>query len=1160
MVAAGARFCEHGNLPYSCPKCREARRVKWAGKKRRTFGPPALEGGRIPPRAWSVPAALGAEAQAAVRAVTARGGGVVRMPASLGLRDAASMLLANLRHRDPFMVLLAPTARAGEGWDRYLRERMNVPAEEVDASGRIVRDWDKAARLVILSPESALRNMAGLRGVAKRATLVVDSPEAAPYADCERVLRLRFSFTTGFMAARLAPPDESSWPRLDALGGVAYDLGVAAAVRSGLLRPLRVRFESVDRLDGKTVAGLGLSDLRDAKSIIQVSDPGIGRGLEESASRSGVVPRFIGGAASEQLAARAGRALADGMARLLVTTGDAPSVTTGPVDRLVLADPSAAPRRIEQTILTQLGHEGRPFEVRVLVPRAAPDDDASRVALAETVRLLAEASGAPLPPALWLADVAGLPVLAHDLAAAVKERSAEGWQAVLGLLPELLEHHGEATAAALLADHYIAARLDRPAVPLGPVPVDVGPLFAMSSGGVDLATLALAFRDAEEAFGAVLRQDIASFRERFAGSPVVHHLAPDPRVLLIRTLERLRVSRVPSFDPDDPHGAAETLLRIGPDLPRLAERRLVKPREPLRADLQMDRLLAGLEAEKAHEEEISIGEIHSVGTAERVRRGRTLVGLELAGRDRAPTGAALRFVLPARSGAERPLLPYTELSPGTLVDLSPGVDYEPAMRGTVADVSAREVRVVVEESKERRAPGRDVRVDIVGNPRIYDVLARAVRRVYGEGAVTPASGPGGLRAHLLLETEGSPSVPPEVRLFNEGLDASQQEGVAHALGAPRLSLLHGPPGTGKTTTLVELIRQEAARGSRVLVTADSNAAVDNIMDACGAAGLPGVRTGPRPSLTRPHLAPYHIDLLRERAPGVDWLSRMPVVFTTHVSSGSLPDGLVFDVVVQDEASQATEPASLLSLQRAPRLVLTGDHLQLPPVVQSREAEEAGLAVSLFERLHAPYGEGHGTLLSVQYRMHPDIVAWSDARFYGGRIHTATEPSAMRPLVDAGLLPEVPRALFVDVAGRETARDTSKERRAEAEWIDRFVRAAVASGVAPADIAVIAAYRAQMRLLRGMLAGTGVDVGTIDAFQGSERDLVVVSLVRGNPHGEVGFVREPRRLNVAVTRARKHLLVVGEGTTLGRDPLLRSLLGALGRLDPELALGTGEKSG
>jgi predicted DNA helicase len=259
----------------------------------------------------------------------------------------------------------------------------------------------------------------------------------------------------------------------------------------------------------------------------------------------------------------------------------------------------------------------------------------------------------------------------------------------------------------------------------------------------------------------------------------------------------------------------------------------------------------------------------------------------------------------------------------------------------------------------------------------------------------------------------------------------------------------------------------------------------------------------------------------------------------------------FHRVVIDEAAQALEAACWIPLFRARRAVLAGDHRQLPPTIQSEAAARGGLARTLFERLmESAAGASIGRMLTVQYRMHERIQAWPSQCFYGGKVVAA-------PSVRSHLLTDLPGVVasewtseplcFVDTAGcghDESVGDDdgSKSNAGEAGLVVRIVMALREANVPGEQIAVLTPYNAQVQLLRERLQGEPeVEIGTVDGLQGREKEAVVVSLVRSNEAGAIGFLAELRRLNVALTRARRHLTVVGDSATLAHDEDLRSLV-------------------
>ena len=436
------------------------------------------------------------------------------------------------------------------------------------------------------------------------------------------------------------------------------------------------------------------------------------------------------------------------------------------------------------------------------------------------------------------------------------------------------------------------------------------------------------------------------------------------------------------------------------------------------------------------------------------------------------------------------------------------------------------------------------------------------------------------------------------------LNPSQSDAVCAAFRAS-LSAIQGPPGTGKTAAACLLLALAARNlnGSvgPLLATADSNAAADEMLSALLRLGVRAVRVG-QPSRTeassRPlfeaslavkaeeHPDTVHIAHTRARlgeqaaavraaegraAQGVQgigheeaaravrrgWaelkrreevvaqevLMTHEVVVSTLVGCGSAAmRELSFALVVVDEASQATEARCALALARARgAVVLVGDQKQLPPTVRSKEARAAGLDASLFARLAAS-GQLPPSLLATQYRMHPLIRAWPSSYFYGGRLVDAPEAVARVP--PAALPAPV---LFCDIAaGRDEAAPggASKLNRAEVAAAVSAVRR-LRCELPATSICVLAPYRGQVTAIRRGLARAGlraVEVATVDGFQGREQEVVVFSCVRANDEGRLGFLADPRRLNVALTRARRGLVVLGHRATLRHDPAWGSWLG------------------
>ena len=251
---------------------------------------------------------------------------------------------------------------------------------------------------------------------------------------------------------------------------------------------------------------------------------------------------------------------------------------------------------------------------------------------------------------------------------------------------------------------------------------------------------------------------------------------------------------------------------------------------------------------------------------------------------------------------------------------------------------------------------------------------------------------------------------------------------------------------------------------------------------------------------------------------------------------------VFDLVVLDEATQAADPIALVAMARAKRVVMAGDPHQLPPTVIDPQAAKAGLSQTFFERLYQQWPQA-GHMLVVQHRMHAHIMAFPSESKYDGRLVAAEEVADHRLEALPGVSPDPMRAdplIFIDTSGRgwdevRTAENPSTHNPDQAQRVVEEVQRILDRGLFPSDMAVITPYLAQARLLRQLLAEPvrlGLEIDTVDGFQGREKEAIVLDLVRSNERGELGFLTDTRRMNVALTRARRALVVIGDSATLG----------------------------
>lgn len=563
----------------------------------------------------------------------------------------------------------------------------------------------------------------------------------------------------------------------------------------------------------------------------------------------------------------------------------------------------------------------------------------------------------------------------------------------------------------------------------------------------------------------------------------------------------------------------------------------------------------------------------------------------------AHAGLGGRFLLALAKRKQAPL-PWTRLHTGAPVVLSlQGKTRDAGQRGVVCEREERLLRVAFNEPPDEEETGALYRLDLAPDEaarlRQRQALERARCAEKDRLAELREVLLGGVQPAFVIPSEGEPLSP--------ALNEAQQEAVRFALSATDLAIVHGPPGTGKTTTVVEIVRRAVRLGEKVLVCAPSNLAVDNVLERLLAHGERAVRLG-HPARVLPQMREHTLDLMveghanarqaRKLAKDAFGLFRQAKKWTRgkpepgsrqemrqearallagsrrlesqaieRILNGasvlcSTTTGLdsevigarTFDLLVLDEACQTTEPGCWVPLQRVRRVVLAGDHCQLPPTVLSPEAVRRGFGVSLLERLVGLFGERVTRRLDVQYRMHEQIMAFSSREFYEGALR-ADESVRAHLLCD---LPGVSRTAltespvhFIDTAGAsyEEEMEPDGESRLnpqEGALAVRQVRALLEAGVRPEDVAVIAPYSAQVRHLREQLDVPGLEVDSVDGFQGREKEAVVFSLVRSNAEGEIGFLADVRRTNVALTRARRKLIVVGDSATLSVLPFYQRL--------------------
>ncbi|WP_444369030.1 AAA domain-containing protein [Prevotella sp.] len=427
------------------------------------------------------------------------------------------------------------------------------------------------------------------------------------------------------------------------------------------------------------------------------------------------------------------------------------------------------------------------------------------------------------------------------------------------------------------------------------------------------------------------------------------------------------------------------------------------------------------------------------------------------------------------------------------------------------------------------------------------------------------------------------------------LNPSQEQAVNEVLRAKDVAVVHGPPGTGKTTTLVEAIYETLRRESQVLVCAQSNMAVDWISEKLVDRGVAVLRIGNPTRINdkmlsftyerrfeahpdypqlwsirkairelrgqRKRADSWHqkMDRLKSRATELELRIRSSLFGEARVIACTLTgaanrvlEGEKYSTLFIDEAAQALEAACWIAIRKAGRVVLAGDHCQLPPTVKSIAALKGGLGKTLMERI-VEQKPDVVTLLTMQYRMNERIMQFSSDYFYNGAVTTAPEVS------HRGILDYDRPMVWVDTAdvdGKEefVGESFGRINRAEAEltlatlqeYFDKIGKNRIFEE--SIDVGIISPYRAQVQLLRKMIRQKEyfrpyrrlITVNTVDGFQGQERDIILISLVRSNDGGDIGFLRDLRRMNVAITRARMKLIILGSAQTMTSHPFYKRL--------------------
>lgn len=598
---------------------------------------------------------------------------------------------------------------------------------------------------------------------------------------------------------------------------------------------------------------------------------------------------------------------------------------------------------------------------------------------------------------------------------------------------------------------------------------------------------------------------------------------------------------------------------------------------------ELGQVALALRYEREEEEQRLAEAMRSMTLKERAREGFTRHPLSVS-KLAFGWGGAPELTLERQAGA----YPPDDFAPGSPVFLKRDRDDEAPFKGVVSKINQQVVSVslLADQFPDDARSGRYT-LDLRFDDKTFFEMEKALNFL-----INVEEGRAKQLRDVILGFKASSGYRPDAG--NEPIDAhlnpSQQEAVRAILSTEDIALVHGPPGTGKTTTLVEAIRLVSRKNEKTLVCAPTNAAADLLTLKLAAAGVDVVRIGHASRLVDaalPHAFDQRLSAMPEMKLVADLRRRAQEAFQDadryrrnfgpeerRARSAAKHEGrdlnreareterfaetkllesvqavvctlvgatdkrlahLKFDLAVIDEAGQALEPAAWIPVLKAERVVLAGDPFQLPPTVKSAKAAKSGLSVTLLEK--AIERTGKAILLNEQYRMNKRIMGFSNAWFYGGQLQAHTSVTSHQLAADEPVLE------FIDTAGcgfdESHPAEGSKHSLVnpdEANLLVKHLNALLERcGGEIKSVGVISPYRAQVEWLEPLLGqDQRITVQTVDGFQGRESDVIYISLTRSNDRSEIGFLSDYRRMNVAMTRARRKLVIVGDSATLGAD--------------------------
>lgn len=621
----------------------------------------------------------------------------------------------------------------------------------------------------------------------------------------------------------------------------------------------------------------------------------------------------------------------------------------------------------------------------------------------------------------------------------------------------------------------------------------------------------------------------------------------------------------------------------------------MKNENELKAELEYLQHLMSME-EAAETDQIKL-EIETLSETDAEKRGLIISKLEIYESDLSFGG---RHFYRLRKNNQQNI-PFTKVTVGCVVSLVVSISKEEILRGIVQVVSRSEIKIVSDtELKFGALKGAfqiQINADNITYKRIrlgLDLVKKKLENKEDHFLI-----------HLLrggaVESWKYESEAIQKDYVNAELNENQILAIKRVLLAAPLTLIHGPPGTGKTKTLLNLVKILSEKGKKIFICAGTNTATDNIAEGLLNLNVKTVRIG-HPARISEKLYSITLEKMLDKTEAgkkslklekelaeclrqkdkriqkgryldsdefkseknliyayrkeIENLNRQSmsellydnVVFCTTVGNSFAEEikTLLFDFVIIDEAAQIIEPLSYLPLTKGLKFVLAGDHLQLPPTIISKEAAQKGLGCSFFEKLIRLYPQS-SCLLNRQYRMHADILGFSSGYFYQNELKSAVKNLHEDiKYSDQSLWSTLKNAVFIDTAGtdfEETWVETRKSyiNKGEANAVYQLVNELLEGGATPESIGIIAPYRSQAEHIADAMGANGIEISTVDSFQGREKDCIIISLTRSNPDQKIGFLSEERRLNVAMTRAKFKLIIIGDSTTITNYPIFKAMI-------------------